>query len=354
MKYISLFLLSLAFLVNESLAQVKTVTVNSSNVMVFPAPDTFRISNPVSIGVKYWVDTASLNAGVADFDGQIQVAGDQAVSLYSSAIGGMTPEVRILNASVTVDHLSSRGGAIALGVSPAIYPNIVRNANSVYFRLSDNSDFVSTQSLYDRFGSTSPEGIVNAPIGTIYHNTAGGVGTSVYQKQPGTINTGWRAIGLDIKHWVDGTTLQAGVADFIGQIQVANDGNISLFSDPATTTHPSIAIVNDFVSVKKLISSGDINSNTIGVVGTGNFYFGLPGNPSYPALYRNATGLQIKLADASAFTSVQSLYDRFGAGSPEGAVTAPAGAIYHNTSGGAATSVYVKETGAGNTGWVGK
>lgn len=45
---------------------------------------------------------------------------------------------------------------------------------------------------------------------------------------------------------------------------------------------------------------------------------------------------------------------RFGTGSPEGAVTAPVGSIYSRTDGGAATSFYVKESGAGNTGWVAK
>lgn len=43
-----------------------------------------------------------------------------------------------------------------------------------------------------------------------------------------------------------------------------------------------------------------------------------------------------------------------GAGSPEGAVTAGIGAVYLRTDGGAATSMYVKESGTGNTGWVAK
>jgi hypothetical protein len=42
------------------------------------------------------------------------------------------------------------------------------------------------------------------------------------------------------------------------------------------------------------------------------------------------------------------------AGSPEGVVTAPVGSIAHRSGGGAGTSVYVKETGTGNTGWVAK
>ena len=44
-----------------------------------------------------------------------------------------------------------------------------------------------------------------------------------------------------------------------------------------------------------------------------------------------------------------------GAGSPNGSQVGSPGDIYLNTSGGAATTLYVKESGANtNTGWVGK
>ena len=43
-----------------------------------------------------------------------------------------------------------------------------------------------------------------------------------------------------------------------------------------------------------------------------------------------------------------------GTGSPEGVVTAPVGRIYLRSDGGANTTLYVKESGVGNTGWVGK
>ena len=43
-----------------------------------------------------------------------------------------------------------------------------------------------------------------------------------------------------------------------------------------------------------------------------------------------------------------------GAGNPNGLVIAPTGSIYLNTSGGAGTTLYVKESGVGNVGWVGK
>lgn len=43
-----------------------------------------------------------------------------------------------------------------------------------------------------------------------------------------------------------------------------------------------------------------------------------------------------------------------GNGSPEGAVTAVAPAMYLRLNGGAGTTLYVKETGSGNTGWAAK
>ncbi len=44
---------------------------------------------------------------------------------------------------------------------------------------------------------------------------------------------------------------------------------------------------------------------------------------------------------------------RTGSGSPEAAVTAPVGSVYLRTNGAASTTLYIKESGTGNTGWVG-
>ena len=56
-------------------------------------------------------------------------------------------------------------------------------------------------------------------------------------------------------------------------------------------------------------------------------------------------------------TSSGTLEDRglfVGSGSPEGVVTADPGSLYTNIAGGANTTLYVKESGGGNTGWVAK
>lgn len=45
---------------------------------------------------------------------------------------------------------------------------------------------------------------------------------------------------------------------------------------------------------------------------------------------------------------------RSGTGSPEAVVTAPVGTLFLRTDGGAGTTLYVKESGTGNTGWIAK
>lgn len=65
-------------------------------------------------------------------------------------------------------------------------------------------------------------------------------------------------------------------------------------------------------------------------------------NPVYMSVY--PSGLQL----------ASGLFQFVGAGSPEGVYTAPIGSLYLRTDGGASTSLYVKESGTGNTGWVAK
>ena len=48
----------------------------------------------------------------------------------------------------------------------------------------------------------------------------------------------------------------------------------------------------------------------------------------------------------------ETIFDLFGSGSPEGSITASIGSVYRRSNGGTATTLYIKESGTGNTGWV--
>lgn len=67
---------------------------------------------------------------------------------------------------------------------------------------------------------------------------------------------------------------------------------------------------------------------------------------AWAALHRFAAGIRIGGTSGPLVLT--------GTGTPEGAVAAPVGSQFMREDGGAGTSLYVKESGTGNTGWVAK
>lgn len=67
--------------------------------------------------------------------------------------------------------------------------------------------------------------------------------------------------------------------------------------------------------------------------------------------YITFRGFGVKLLD---YLGTNTVTFRCGTGSPEGAFAAPVGSVWLRVDGGANTTLYVKESGTGNTGWVAK
>lgn len=63
----------------------------------------------------------------------------------------------------------------------------------------------------------------------------------------------------------------------------------------------------------------------------------------------SGSGARLSVVDQTSNILVQ-----YGTGSPEGVVTAGVGSVFYRLDGGAGTTLYVKQTGTGNTGWAGK
>ena len=63
----------------------------------------------------------------------------------------------------------------------------------------------------------------------------------------------------------------------------------------------------------------------------------------------DSNGLPVAVTSSTALALIYS-----GTNTPEGAVTATVGSLFLRTNGGAGSTLYVKESGSGNTGWVGK
>lgn len=206
----------------------------------------------------------------------------------------------------------------------------------------------------------------------------------------------------------DGTTgIQGSVATLTDLGALSGVTTISATS--ATLT--SFAQGGNLRLTGNILSSQDANGNiNLDPDGTGNVQIvsGLlqfeGATSAFPALKRNSTRLEVRLADDSSYapltiqtagvalafggtgatnaairptagavplvefiTGTQSAYANIaaarltlngttvglftGAGTPEGAVTAGIGSIFLRTDGGAGTSAYIKESGTGNTGW---
>jgi len=92
---------------------------------------------------------------------------------------------------------------------------------------------------------------------------------------------------------------------------------------------------------------------------------------AFPAIKRNGAAIDFRLADDSGFCDItaRQVFASLGAiylntaatafilrgsGTPEGVVTAIVGSLFLRSDGGAGTTLYVKESGTGNTGWVAK
>ncbi|MFB5761030.1 pyocin knob domain-containing protein [Paenibacillus medicaginis] len=60
---------------------------------------------------------------------------------------------------------------------------------------STSSGSILAENLVEMFrGVGSPEGVVAAPVGALYRNRVGGAGSTLYIKESGSGNTGWRAV----------------------------------------------------------------------------------------------------------------------------------------------------------------
>lgn len=154
--------------------------------------------------------------------------------------------------------------------------------------------------------SSSPEGAVSAPVGSLYMRTDGSTGTSVYVKEAGSGNTGWNTL--------------TGPQGPVGP--VGPQGPQGPAGTPGITDLLPLTLdkVNNRVGVNKTVPTEALD--VVGSVAT----------------------------DTSVVVNGTLVLS--GTATPEGSKTAPVGSLYLRKDGGAGTCLYVKESGTGNTGWV--
>ena len=99
----------------------------------------------------------------------------------------------------------------------------------------------------------------------------------------------------------------------------------------------------------------DTSTNTTKRISRSQLAVGMAGDlPFTPAGNIAATTIVTAVTElATELAAVESRL-RSGTGTPEGVVTAPVGTLFLRTDGGVSTTLYVKTSGAGNTGWTAK
>ena len=208
------------------------------------------------------------------------------------------------------------------------------------------------------FGGYSVESLTHTFSGTgssVYNNVLGARSNSV-DASGYAFNISNRSSAAESSPHIQGF---APAVNAISRDQTATDWTYRLFANGLSgkrSTDAAARATLDFQNGRLNVGDGTSSpANYIGevgsLVGTNSSFIPSTDNAIDLGLlslrWSNAYARQIRPgAGAVIWTS--------GAGTPEGAVTAPVGSLFTRTDGGAGTTLYVKESGTGNTGWIGK
>ena len=309
---------------------------------------------------------------------------------------GLVYEITAINSSTSLTITPVYGGSTASGQAYAIVPTQGLTAALA----SDVTDLITDyQTVVDNAGAGKfGDGSAASP-GIRFVNDQD---TGFFKDTPNEIavSVGGTKVGEFTSTGIDGTVIggTTAAAGSFTAIESTNDatvngvtvgrgaGNIN-----TNTANGYQALNSNTKGVNNTANSYQaLNSNTTGSSNTANGRSALFSNTTgsnntangYQALNSNTTGSNNtasgrealrsnttgssntalgKSAEAVSATASNQIAIRAGdtkwysaAGSPEGVVTAGVGSMYTNNTGGTGTTLYVKESGTGNTGWVSK
>lgn len=216
---------------------------------------------------------------------------------------------------------TNSGGTMA----PAVIAGALK-----FYRLREGTD---AESSPDVIRPDDYDGTAHQRVWMLHAIAAGGVPFS--DGTEGAPGAAW-ASDLDTGFYRPGDNTIRMATGGTGRVEWGATG-LQLRSDGAIRWSGGVIGAADEVSLHRGAAS------VLGFMGTAN---------TCPGFKRVTTEIQFRLADDSAFCAFQGLYDRYGTGTPEGAVTAPIGSIFHRIDGSTNTTLYRKESGVGNTGWI--
>lgn len=233
----------------------------------------------------------------------------------------------------------SGGGRIAFnssfseGCQGNIFDNGYSQDTRQFTYINQPSKYNESYDKASKYFDFSPEGIAirngggNGP--TRPHITGYASGTVNFLNKLPSTGTDWT-----YKLYGDGISFKDTAYSF-ATISVAASGGYIYFGRGA-------AAATDYLRAAGAAGAGIMSGAHFVPDATGTRTLGRTGG-RWSATYTDA----VRVASAEVLWTS-------GSGTPEGAVTAPVGSLYTRTNGGAGTTLYVKESGSGNTGWVAK
>ncbi len=182
------------------------------------------------------------------------------------------------------------------------------------------------------------------------------------------------ATGCMFRVGLDGTTLSTEnqLTVIGGKYQGRNAGTVGSwmdvdFASGVMVVAPNVSRYTNVINTTANTVNNSVFVSGLDGIGYTTFNSGTAGKVSgiYPATVLNSGLFRYvaRVSDLTAsgtvtatggFANNGNVVWLAGGDSPEGAVTAPVGSLWSRTNGGAGTSLYVKESGTGNTGWVAK
>lgn len=186
-----------------------------------------------------------------------------------------------------------------------------------------------------------------------------GAGISGSTATPSTINMGSSFANSTSSAGAKWKLYDDGVINSIYGIGISS-GRFNTFGSVATTFNWVWGNVDRFT----LNSTGAISLYAGAAIGNAAVPIGVGGvfaqrtfaNGTNTTVTVGASNVTVDVSATPSFTSltVSGVTIRSGTGSPESVVTAPVGSMFLRSDGGAGTTLYIKESGSGNTGWIAK
>lgn len=293
---------------------------------------------------------------------QVQVAGIQAATYTAVAATNSTLVSGLYEAEIDVEGLDS------------IHWNWANRANES--ALNDNWSLASlitplSATQIAPCGVSGDPALIDITLSSVPASVVVGKAISVLIKSAGNVTgftTGFLTTGSIVS--ISGSVVRARIANMryklrasIGGSAETDTNKFSVFLGARDVFHdPDQAHVHgvqyrdtDGVVTCQGFGSVDFGGSVTNSIGVGRMLMVKNSNEWVAGTddTTNRMSLTGNVLTTSSGYNIGSVQIRSGSGTPEGAVTAPVGSLFLRTNGGAGTTLYVKESGTGNTGWVG-